>query len=641
MTKRTKSQEAKKVPAQLIETITTRLRAGRRVRRRLPIWGRLHVDRPLPFLIAYRRPRAQADPGTDRLVLGEASYLLAAADRGLQPSLAELVHAVAKTMREEFGGYLILELWSANEDAAVDRSPERPAPHFRIITSGERALDSTVHALEKALRGRKIGRASARVERVRSRKISPSRLGALLKPAEASALAIHLLGLEVQAVYRDPDTGQVYPRVLREVHRHLSRALKRAMFEFTRSQTTHAPPHYQALGRRAMVKAVWEVDGQLAEISNGFDFLLYVTPANPEQAWRAFKKSRCQTVPEFVYRPLPAEPSLLKRQLYQIPIERVEDPAIARLFSEKQMELDRKLNMLMDIGSRRFLYGSLQVFGGVGEDLTNLAEELLERLPRRAREDSKGGSVDAEGFAQRARKEIGLYRQRYPDMSNSVEVRSDITGLMVSRGNLLVGERAKIPASRVEALIQHEVGTHLLTYVNGRAQPFKQLYSGLAGYEELQEGLAVLSEYLVGGLSRSRMRLLAARVLAVRHLIGGAAFIETFRMLNHTYGFDQRTAFVITMRVYRGGGLTKDATYLRGLVRLTDYLRRGGAFEPLLIGKIAENHVPIIRELLWRQVLKPPPLRPSYLDDPSFPEYLERLRNGVTVIDLVKKEKSR
>ena len=50
---------------------------------------------------------------------------------------------------------------------------------------------------------------------------------------------------------------------------------------------------------------------------------------------------------------------------------------------------------------------------------------------------------------------------------------------MVSNGNLLIGKRLQIPESRVEALIQHEVGTHVLTYVNGRNQPFQQLYCGL------------------------------------------------------------------------------------------------------------------------------------------------------------------
>lgn len=73
---------------------------------------------------------------------------------------------------------------------------------------------------------------------------------------------------------------------------------------------------------------------------------------------------------------------------------------------------------------------------------------------------------------------------------------------MVSRGGLLIHRNTRLPASRVEALLQHEVGTHLLRYNNGRAQPFRQLYSGLAGYEALQEGHGVLAEYLSGGPDR-------------------------------------------------------------------------------------------------------------------------------------------
>ena len=47
------------------------------------------------------------------------------------------------------------------------------------------------------------------------------------------------------------------------------------------------------------------------------------------------------------------------------------------------------------------------------------------------------------------------------------------------------------------ALLHHEVGTHLVTHVNGTHQPIKVLGVGLAGYDETQEGLAVLAEYLV------------------------------------------------------------------------------------------------------------------------------------------------
>ena len=120
-------------------------------------------------------------------------------------------------------------------------------------------------------------------------------------------------------------------------------ALRQTFFEFTRSRTTHRPPHYHALGRKAVVKAVWEVDRRLAEVSNQFDYLLQLTPVNTRDAFAQFKRSQFEHVPEFHYRPLPVDTRLLKRQLYNIPIERVEDPVLERLFLEKQEELDTKL----------------------------------------------------------------------------------------------------------------------------------------------------------------------------------------------------------------------------------------------------------------------------------------------------------
>jgi hypothetical protein len=107
--------------------------------------------------------------------------------------------------------------------------------------------------------------------------------------------------------------------------------------------------------------------------------------------------------------------------------------------------------------------------------------------------------------------------------------------------------------------------------------------------------------------------------------------------LSGTHGFDQRAAFMMTMRVYRGGGLTKDAVYLRGLRQVLDYLAGGGELEPMFMGKLAVRHVPIIRELCWRKVLQPPPLRPRYLDAPGAAERLERVRAGLTLLQLIEK----
>jgi len=207
---------------------------------------------------------------------------------------------------------------------------------------------------------------------------------------------------------------------------------------------------------------------------------------------------------------------------------------------------------------------------------------------------------------------------------------------MVSHGSLLIGTETTIPASRAEALIQHEVGSHVLTYWNGRAQPFRQLYSGLAGYDPLQEGIAVLSEAFVGGFSQSRKRLLLGRVVAARLMIDGATFVDTFRELHDTWRFPARTAFTITLRIYRGGGLTKDAVYVRGIGQLLDYLRNGGELEPLLVGKIAVEHVPLIQELQAREILVPPPLRPRYLDSPQFQQQMIRIRSGLTLFQLLR-----
>ena len=96
-----------------------------------------------------------------------------------------------------------------------------------------------------------------------------------------------------------------------------------------------------------------------------------------------------------------------------------------------------------------------------------------------------------------------------------------------------------------------------------------------------------------------------------------------------------RAAFGIAIRVFRCGGLTKDAIYLRGLLQLLDHFAAGGAVEPLLVGKVALDQVPLVEELLRREVLRPPPLRPRWLDAPGADARLEHLRRGVGPLDLI------
>jgi uncharacterized protein (TIGR02421 family) len=216
-----------------------------------------------------------------------------------------------------------------------------------------------------------------------------------------------------------------------------------------------------------------------------------------------------------------------------------------------------------------------------------------------------------------------------------VEIRDGTSGVMVSNGDLLVAPSTRVPRERVAALLHHEVGTHLLTHVNGSHQPLHVLATGLAGHDETQEGLAVLAEHLVGGLTTGRLRQLAARVVAVHRMSEGASFSTVHQALVDA-GMGEGPAFTVAMRVFRGGGFTKDAVYLRGIRELVEHLGAGGDLEVLWLGKMSLTDIPLVEELRDRGDLLPPRLRPRYLDVPTVQERLAAVPDLPSLASLVR-----
>ncbi len=630
-----KAKARRNISDTFIRAVSARMAANQPVRRALPEQGRLHVDRPLPILCVYRRPADDGDAGTDQLVAGEASYVVAPGSKSHHESVSALVRSVAETLGGQFGAFLIVEIWAGHDSDSSDAAVPDVRPEFSIFVPPNAGLSRVTEVLSRRLGKINVLKQGVDVEIVYRKQYWPRGMRPLLTRDEAAALNCSIVGLSVPPIYRDAKTGQVLPLLLRSFRRDVGRALRPMFYEFARSKTSHRPPHYHELGRRAVVKSVWEVDQRLSEISSSFDFLLQVTPINSDDAWKEFRRVKFEHTPEFHYRPTPYDPGLLKRQLYRVPVDRVEDPALQQVFREKQEELERKITLLNDRDTPRFLYGGLQLYGAVEPSLLRLANDILEHVPQRGADAPSAGLIDAAAFAALAETEFAYYRDTCPEFSAKVRVTKKVAGVMVSRGQLLINPNTTVGAARADALIQHEVGTHLVTYHNGRAQPFRLLYSGLAGYDPFQEGIAVLSEYLVGGLSRPRIRQLAARVIASQQLIDGASFIDTFRTLERDHGFTQRSAFTIAMRIYRGGGFVKDSVYLRGLVQVMKYLRNGGDLDVLFVGKLAARHTDIIRELLFRKVLQPPQIAPRYMQDPRAQDRLAKITSGeVSVLDV-------
>ncbi len=374
------------------------------------------------------------------------------------------------------------------------------------------------------------------------------------------------------------------------------------------------------------------VDARLAEIERELNLLLNVTPTNGAEAWTDFERSGFDSVPTLQSRPLDFDPDLVKRELYKVEIERVEDSTLHSLFRAKRDEIARQITLLEDRDTSRFRYGALQLYGVPGHSLVETARSLLARIDL---PPITSGSVTATAFAEAARAELESYRSSYPGFPIAVEVRDDVEDLMVSFGRLLIPATAGFREDRVEPLIQHEVGTHVVTYRNGDSQPLKLLAVGLPSYEETQEGLAVLAEYVVGGLDPRRMRVLAARVVAASMMLGDAGFIEIFKHLTDDHRFAPRAAWSVTTRATYGGGSTKDIIYLRGIERLLGYFAEGGSIDPLLAGKLSLDHVPLVEDLIQHGVLEPPWARPRWLTAPGAEDRLERMREGMSTADLL------
>jgi uncharacterized protein (TIGR02421 family) len=631
--------------SQIIGAITPRLARNERVRRRLPGNGRLKIDRQLPFLCIYREPchgdlgtrdLGTRDPGTRELVTSEAAYLFVSGADDLHPGVQALCDSIAATMEEHFGVFLFIEICADDTFEPSSLAPTCPA--FEIIAPDLASMPTTIDALQKSLQKIRIHGMRAEVRLKADPDFTPTSLRPLKLTQPPEAVGRFYVGLRVRPIFRDADSGVVFPLVLQTMRNQLAKALRRGIAEFTGTDAAIRSLHHETLGPTALVKAARLVDQQLCEIAESFDFLLQVTPVNSDPAWTEFEAGRFKTAPRLHYRPLPYRPSELKRRLFNIEVERIEDTTLAMLFWEKQNEIDRQLTALHDLGTKDFILSSQKLYGTPEPDLLQLAAELLEGIENCPGDHSNNPMVGIHEIVLRSREEIDFYHNRLNSFNATVELRDDIaSGIMVSHHRLLLSNTLEMRADRLEPLLHHEIGTHLLTYFNGRCQPFRQLYAGLAGYEELQEGLAVLAEYLTGGLTHSRIRGLAARVLTVASLLQGASFIETFQRLIEECQLVPRQAFVTTLRAYRGGGFTKDIIYLRGLRDLLAFLKRGHDLEPLYVGKIGLHQLPFVQELRRRGIINAPALLPRFWDDPECRQKLENSR-GMTVTELLESQ---
>ncbi|MET3925308.1 flavohemoglobin expression-modulating QEGLA motif protein [Devosia sp. 2618] len=609
--------------AKLLAEIDALLKAGEPIRLDFGRGERLHIDRPLPFLFV-QVGRAK-HPAARDVVSSNSSYLLV----GSVPRAKAIVELVAASMTERFGAFVLLDIGELERDRLASDADYLPPFEMTISattdTGGQAARSVFTAATEKV-------HAKFRTPKIAQPSITDD-------PAAKLARALPklpALTVRFAPIYRVPESDAVYPQLLEQLVANIVDAGLQAAAAFAEATKSLAISTHRALGRKAFIDAVSRADRAIDDVAQSFDFLLAVTPINARDAWEQFKVAGFERAPRLLYRPLTVETDLQKKRLFSVALDHFEDPVLTALYREKQQELDLQLSLLAARETPRFVELGRALYGRVEPSLLKAATDILDGTKsERGKSQPPGEDADFAFVERKAQSMISGYASDYDGFSASIELRDDLpAGLMVSGGRLLISRNTTMAKTRVEALLSHEVGVHLLTYFNGSAQGLRLFRSGLAGYEGVQEGLAVLAEYLVGGMTLGRLRLIAARVVACASMLEGASFVDCYRQVR-AFGLAESSAFNLVIRVYRGGGLAKDAIYLRGLLEILSHLRAGGALGPFWMGKIAASHFSIIQELSTRGLLRAPRLIPAFMSHPEAEARLCKAAVGMTPIEMI------
>ena len=214
---------------------------------------------------------------------------------------------------------------------------------------------------------------------------------------------------------------------------------------------------------------------ELADISESFRFLLDLTPVNVGRRTRRVPRSADEE-PAFEYRDLEDDPAVLRAELDAVDVDGVVDHTLAHLVHAKRRELELQIEMLASRGHREFRSLSIELYGTVPAGLLEQArvDPSIRCTPSPAADS--GRALDADQFARlRRARARSLPRRRSRPLVARRDPRRHAASVMVADGDLLIPSGLRISAARATALLQHEIGTHVVTYVNGCHQPIRLL----------------------------------------------------------------------------------------------------------------------------------------------------------------------
>jgi uncharacterized protein (TIGR02421 family) len=340
---------------------------------------------------------------------------------------------------------------------------------------------------------------------------------------------------------------------------------------------------------------LFDIDANLNRLVKNIELLNYINPLNIASEKKKFFASKYNYEPAFKYRKVRFNGYKLHRLFFSQRLERIEDDDIRQLYEDIIYEYSGLIECIQTIGQgRKFYYNSLKSFGTPTEKDIENAKFILRF------DDSEFDEEMLPMYnSDEARTYFDEFSKRY-DFKYNIKISNNLSAAAMVLNNtqtLVLRKSHKYSLNQLKVLTNHEIGVHMVTTFNGLEQPLKVFSNGLPNNVETQEGLAVYSEFMSGCLTIERLKELAFRVIAVDSLNKGYSFSDTFHLLHNQHKLNRDKVFVITLRVHRGGGFTKDHLYLRGLRNIYKYAKEENDLGVLLTGKVSQEYIPTINKL--------------------------------------------
>ncbi len=342
-------------------------------------------------------------------------------------------------------------------------------------------------------------------------------------------------------------------------------------------------------------KALLEIDEYIDHLVKRIELLNYVNPMNIEEERAKFFASKYLTDPVFKYPEIDFDKFKLHREFFSQKIELIEDKRIKQLYEDIIYFYSGLIQSIETIGDPQFYYNSLHSFGTPTEKDVENAKFILhfKDNPKAEHFQPKFSPEETElKFRDFSKRYDFTYQIKYSDKMGAIAM------VLNNTQTLVINQNHTFSENQIGVLTNHEIGVHMVTTMNALLQPLKIFSHGLPNNVETQEGLAVFSEYMSGNMTIKRLKELAYRVLAVDSLAKGYSFSKTFRMLHNNYDLNKNSAYYITVRAHRGGGLTKDYLYLTGLKKVYNYYKAGKDLSLLLTGKVSFEQIDNIKYLM-------------------------------------------